>query len=353
MAAQQATVLFLAANPSDSSRLMLDEEVRDIREKIRGSAYRDRLTLTSRWAVRPDDLLQILNELSPDVVHFSGHGSSSGELVLSDAGGGTKPVTAGAMGRLFGILGGRTRVVLLNACYSESQAVELKDRVDCVIGMRVPVEDRSAIVFAASFYRALGFGRSVLEAVEQGITALALEGLAGVDTPKLHTREGVDPATVQLVDKDDAVPLPMIETADARRDARTGVVSLPTKSVVEVVTRQRSALSDQIATLRDAISAAEASIRKTNEDHLAGMPEVARKRQYIAGHEILVRQSGWQVLDLFVLGKALLTEYDALKAYEDSDADELYEAEHERQMFQLLRLQTELRAAETELASLS
>ncbi len=38
--------------------------------------YRDSVELESRWAVRPSDLLQALNEAEPRVVHFSGHGSA-------------------------------------------------------------------------------------------------------------------------------------------------------------------------------------------------------------------------------------------------------------------------------------
>ena len=77
-------ILFFASNPKDVTPLNLDEEIRSITTKIRASEHRDALDLISRWAVRPDDLLQELNIHKPIVVHFSGHGSSSGELVLMD-----------------------------------------------------------------------------------------------------------------------------------------------------------------------------------------------------------------------------------------------------------------------------
>lgn len=75
-------VLFLAADPqsdpqnySPSLRLMVDSEMREINDKVRASEHRDALEFISRWAVRADDLLQALNEVRPEVVHFSGHGS--------------------------------------------------------------------------------------------------------------------------------------------------------------------------------------------------------------------------------------------------------------------------------------
>ena len=67
-----------------STRVRLDEEVREITAQIRASDYRDSVDLVSRWAVRPLDVLQALNEDKPHIVHFSGHGSSGTELVFQD-----------------------------------------------------------------------------------------------------------------------------------------------------------------------------------------------------------------------------------------------------------------------------
>jgi hypothetical protein len=71
-------VLFLAANPFKD--LNLDTEVRSITEKLRASEYRDSVQLIPALAARPDDLLQLLNEHKPHIVHFSGHGNESGEI---------------------------------------------------------------------------------------------------------------------------------------------------------------------------------------------------------------------------------------------------------------------------------
>ncbi|GAB2570766.1 hypothetical protein Aab01nite_05570 [Paractinoplanes abujensis] len=68
-------ILFLAANPLATSRLALDEEAREVTEKLRLSRDRQVFDLVTRWAVRPGDLLQHLNEHNPQIVHFSGHGS--------------------------------------------------------------------------------------------------------------------------------------------------------------------------------------------------------------------------------------------------------------------------------------
>ena len=75
-------ILFLAANPSGTSQLALDEEIRAIDARIRGAEYRDLLTLLSHWAVRLEDLSGILLRHKPQIVHFSGHGGESGTIAL-------------------------------------------------------------------------------------------------------------------------------------------------------------------------------------------------------------------------------------------------------------------------------
>jgi tetratricopeptide (TPR) repeat protein len=192
-------VLFLAANPAGTPPLKLDEGIRQITAKVRAAEYRDSLELVSRWAVRPDDLLQALLEVKPHVVHFRGHGSSASELVLLDDQDNPKPVSQAALVHLFRTLKDNLRVVVLDACYSRPQAEALAQTVDCTVGMSRAIGDEAAIIFAASFYRAVGFGRSVKEAFELGRAALLLEGIPEDKTPELLTRKGVDAVGLVLI----------------------------------------------------------------------------------------------------------------------------------------------------------
>jgi len=192
-------VLFLAANPADTIRLKLDEEIRAITKKVRESEHRDSLDLVSVWAVRPDDLLQALNEHDPQVVHFSGHGSPTGEIVLVGSTGTAKPVDPAAIEALFRTLKGTIRVVVLNACYSKLQAEAITKVIECAIGMNTGIGDQAAIMFSASFYRAVGFGHSVQQAYAQGKVALLLEGIPESSTPELLCRSDTDPLCVFLL----------------------------------------------------------------------------------------------------------------------------------------------------------
>ena len=192
-------ILFLAANPDDTNHLALDEECHSIDQKIREADHRDSLELINKWAVRPDDLLQYLNQYAPDVIHFSGHGTDASEIVLKDDQGGSKPVSAAALRQLFTTLKGKIKLVMLNACYSRSQAEAIVQVIDCAVGMKQEIGDDAAIAFAASFYRAIGFGVSVKDAFEQGRTALMLEGIPEEDTPTLLVRKGADPSSMFLI----------------------------------------------------------------------------------------------------------------------------------------------------------
>jgi len=51
-------VLFLAADPCDSVRLRLGQELREIRDNLQRSKQRDDFLLDSRESVRPGDVTQ-------------------------------------------------------------------------------------------------------------------------------------------------------------------------------------------------------------------------------------------------------------------------------------------------------
>jgi hypothetical protein len=77
-------ILILAANPSNTDRLRLDREVRDIEEGLIRAQQRDCFEVIQRWAVSFRDLQRAILELNPQIVHFSGHGTREDGLVLED-----------------------------------------------------------------------------------------------------------------------------------------------------------------------------------------------------------------------------------------------------------------------------
>jgi hypothetical protein len=211
-------ILFMNASPTDRARLSRDDEARAIQDRLQRAALRDQFNLRQHFAARVDDLQARLLDEKPHIVHFSGYNDAEG-LVLQDDAGRSFLVSASALRRLFSILKDEIRVVVLNACFSEQQAAGIAESIDCVIGMASAIDDAAAITFAASFYRALAYGRSVREAFELGQNAIELGGSAGHDVPMLIARTGVDPGKVYLGVKDPAPPRPTVKSAPPQTSA--------------------------------------------------------------------------------------------------------------------------------------
>jgi len=185
-------ILFLAANPKDTSYLRLGEEVRQIDEKITFGSVRESFELLQHHAVRTSDLQRHLLKHQPHIVHFSGHGSESQEIVLEDESGKSKAVSRETLVKLFQILKDNVRVVVLNACLSKPQAEALQEVIDYTIGMNDEVGDKMAINFAGAFYQALAFDRTVPEAFELAKLEVDLNRLEGSSIPELFIRAGAN-----------------------------------------------------------------------------------------------------------------------------------------------------------------
>jgi WD40 repeat protein len=229
-------VLLFAASPRGAAPLDLPREFREIDEEVRMSPHRDAVELILVPGTRPVDLLRKLNENRPQVVHFSSHGDpdeillesgdeeadgigrpgvpmrSADERDMKSLGPGAAASGGTGQGQPHGVSKsalvnvlrscdeGNLRLVVLNACHSRSQAEALTEVVDCVVSMNRTISDRAAIKFAASFYGALAFGKSVQRAFEQGVARLSAERIDETATPELLMRAGVDASRVVLVD---------------------------------------------------------------------------------------------------------------------------------------------------------
>ena len=178
-------ILFLAANPRGTPQLRLDEEIRNIDEALRQSDFRQHFQIEQQWAVRVSDLQGLLLRHRPDIVHFSGHGSSASSLILEDVTGQPREVPADALANLFGVLSDTVRCVILNACYSQAQAAAIAQHVDAVIGMATGISDEASSAFAAAFYQGLGYGKDIPTAFKLGINQIALYNLPNSDVPQL------------------------------------------------------------------------------------------------------------------------------------------------------------------------
>jgi hypothetical protein len=191
-------ILFLTAEPTDSAKLRLGRELEDIKERLRVANLQGMFVLEERRSARPQDISQAIHDFKPNIVHFSGHGENTGELCFENELGNTKPVTPEALAALFKLVTAHVNCVVLNACYSDIQALAIVEHIPFVIGMKRAIGDKAAIAFAVGFYRALGANRSIEEAYEFGCVEIQLQGIAEESTPVLRKKQQRCPAMFYL-----------------------------------------------------------------------------------------------------------------------------------------------------------
>ena len=95
------------------------------------------------------------------------------------------------MGRLFAVFDDSVQCVLLNACYSETQARAIGEHIPYVIGMQRSIGDEAAIAFSATFYQALGSGLSIVDAYELAVAGMGLEDNRQASIPVLLKKNPV------------------------------------------------------------------------------------------------------------------------------------------------------------------
>lgn len=189
---EKLRILFFSANPITTGRLRLDEEIREIDNRLLLAKYRDRFDIKQAWAVRHRDLSQALQRYEPHIVHFSGHGTTDGAIVIEDDQGNAHPVPGTSLARLFRVFKDHVRCVVLNACWSAEQANAIVSEIDVVIGMKKSIGDKAAINFASGFYQALGYGQNIKNAFELGCIEIDLALLGEDSTPKIIFKEGIN-----------------------------------------------------------------------------------------------------------------------------------------------------------------
>ena len=125
------------------------------------------------------------------VVHFSGHGTSDGRLVLEDVAGNPKFVSQEALADLlrnFPMI----QCVLLNACYTVRPGEPIALGVPYAIAMEDAISDVAAQYFTRGFYDAIGAGKDFRFAFRIGCNAIALEGeVEDASIPVLYDAAGI------------------------------------------------------------------------------------------------------------------------------------------------------------------
>lgn len=209
-------ILFLSANPWTTSRILVDEEAREIFERIQEGPFRDRFELHKHVATRPRDLQKLLLMHQPHIVHFSGHGNKKQKIILGGTHGRGKTVDQQGLADVLALYSNHVRLVLLNACFTKAQARSISEVINYSIGTGKGIGDKVGVAFAGAFYRALGFGKSVREAFESAKAELALT--------KIPRSRGIELFVSSGISEKDQFPQISTNRETSRRAINTNVV---------------------------------------------------------------------------------------------------------------------------------
>jgi hypothetical protein len=171
----KAKVMMMTSNPKNTQALNLNKEIKFIEEELLQAKNRDQFEVKLVLDVNKGTLSRLLENHQPSIVHFSGHGTGDyllfyGENDMADKVSGQK---------LGQVLSHHDCIscVLLNACYSESQAEEMAQYIPNIIGTDNAISDSKAHKFAQFFYRSIFAGSTYERAFDVALSDLGIENL--------------------------------------------------------------------------------------------------------------------------------------------------------------------------------
>ena len=170
-------ILMMTANPTDTARLFLEKEIVAIKEGLDAASRSKQFEFIVKTKITMTDLRRAMLNESPQIVHFSGHGAGEQGILLEGDSGKTQLVSSDALAGLFELFAETLECVVLNACYSATQADAIARHIPYVIGMSGVISDGAACEFAVAFYDALGAGKDIPFAHKIACNAIQMAGI--------------------------------------------------------------------------------------------------------------------------------------------------------------------------------
>jgi len=136
--------------------------------------------------------MEALNTEKPHIIHFSGHGHKSGELVFTSPSQKQEPISPDILKAIFNTAKENIKLIFLNACYSKIQAEAIGEEIDFVIGMNAPIFDDTATLLSSSFYNFLSSGITITQAFNQAKIMVEVRHPNEESIPELLIKKGVE-----------------------------------------------------------------------------------------------------------------------------------------------------------------
>jgi len=198
MSESTINILFLAAVPKGVAPLSIDKEYRDIEDVLDESPLGMRFRLFRHAKVQRPELERTLSTFQPHIVHFAGHGSENGSLLVEGTDGNRWELDRDTIRTIFKAYGQSVKMAVLNACYSEVTANVLRESVSYVVANSIAVFDEHAITFSKTFYSTLFKDETLNKCFREALKAVQDKDPQGALTPQLLTTpSSPDPRTIK------------------------------------------------------------------------------------------------------------------------------------------------------------
>ncbi len=151
-------ILILSANPQKAELPNRTEEIKTIRAVLK-KAFADSgnsIEINSVPGIDATNLSQELSAIKPYIIDIFGSEAGIESLVIEQPFNDAGAKNEKTIGEFFEFYTDRIECVILNGCYSDSQAKEIAQHISFVIGINRKLEDTEIIKFLDDFYYHLG-----------------------------------------------------------------------------------------------------------------------------------------------------------------------------------------------------
>jgi tetratricopeptide (TPR) repeat protein len=168
-------ILMLSANPDNNEISRRRAEVKEIRNALGRANNSDgqRFDLEERLTTSATDISQEILEVKPYIINISGHENGiEGVTLQTNPTNNTSIKSEELIADLFKHHAENIKCIILNGCYSESQAREIIKHIEFIIGISQDPQSEFAITFLDEFYYFLGTSRSIKDSYNAGCNKL-------------------------------------------------------------------------------------------------------------------------------------------------------------------------------------
>lgn len=157
---EQIRIVIIAANPTDTMPLRLNDELDAIIQAVQISDTNCKLRFAephTRLSAQLADLIEALIRIRPHIIHFAGHGAENGNLKLQGVDGRSLDLSPSQLLQLLKLVHDRSPLtaVVFNLCHSFTLLEQAAPLFDYVIGWKGELPDAKGKTFAEGFYRSL------------------------------------------------------------------------------------------------------------------------------------------------------------------------------------------------------